>query len=291
MNRFILLVLLTLFVSPRVLAQTNEQVDPARWAPNLIGKLAGSQAGFQNWAEGGVNTLAFSLGLDGRAERTRNGWMQKHEARLSFGLVKQDTLDFRKAEDLVRLRSTFKYTGDGFLDKLQPTIALLARTQFAPGFNFDKNPFKDGRTPPVKVSDFLSPATFTQSIGMTYLFRPFLSQRLGIGAKETVVMIEQLRTLYNVDPDKSMRLEMGIEAYTNFDKEIVTNVVLKSALGIFAAFNKPESPDFIWESILNMKVNSWLNVNFEWAVFFDDDISDRAQLKEVLSIGFSYTFI
>ncbi len=291
MNRIFLLVLLTSLVSSEVLAQENEQVDPTKWKPLLVGKLAGSQAGFQNWAEGGVNTLAFSLGLDGRAERTRNGWMLKHEVRLSFGLVKQDTLDFRKAEDLIRLSTTFKHTGDGFLKRLQPTIALLARTQFAPGFNFDKNPFKDGRTPPVKVSDFLSPGTFTQSVGMTYLFKPYLSQRLGIGAKETVVMIEQLRTLYNVDLDKSMRLEMGIEAYTNFDKEIVTNVVLKSSLGIFAAFNKPESPDFIWESILNMKVNPWLNVNFEWTVFFDDDISNRAQLKEVLSIGFSYTFI
>lgn len=291
MNRFFLLVALTVLVSSQVLAQENEQVDPAKWMPLLVGKLAGSQAGFQNWAEGGVNTLALSLGLDGRAERTRNGWMQKHEVRLSFGLVKQDTLDFRKAEDLIRLSTTIKRTGDGILKKLQPTIAFLARSQIAPGFNFDKNPFKDGQSPPVKVSDFLSPGTFTQSIGMTYLFRPFLSQRLGIAAKETVVMIEKLRTLYNIDPDKSMRLEMGLEAYTSFDKEIVKNVVLKSALGIFAAFNKLESPDFIWESILNMKVNPWLNVNFEWAVFFDDDISKRAQLKEVLSIGVSYTFI
>ncbi len=291
MNRYFLLVVLTVLVSSQVLAQENEQVDPAKWMPLLVGKLAGSQAGFQNWAEGGVNTLALSLGLDGRAERTRNGWMQKHEVRLSFGLVKQDTLDFRKAEDLIRLSTTFKHTGDGFLKKLQPTIALLARSQIAPGFNFDKNPLKDGQTPPVKVSDFLSPGTFTQSIGMTYLFRPFLSQRLGIAAKETVVLIEKLRTLYNIDPDRSMRLEMGLEAYTSFDKEIVKNVVLKSALGIFAAFNKPESPDFIWESILNMKVNPWLNVNFEWAVFFDDDISNKAQLKEVLSIGVSYTFI
>jgi len=288
-----LIACLALSATTTVAAQDAEadEADPSLWIPTVIGKLAGSQAGFQNWAEGGVNTLAFSVGLDGKAERTKSSWRQIHEGRLSFGLVKQDTLDFRKAEDLIRLSSTFTYTGSGFLDKLKPTVALLARTQFAPGFNFEKNPFKDGRTPPVKVSDFLSPGTFTQSLGMTYQPKPYLSQRFGLGGKQTVVLLEDLRTLYNVDVDKNVRLEMGMEAFTNFNKELVKNVVLKSTVGLFAAFNKPESPDLIWESQLNMKVNSWLNVNFDWAVLFDEDVSDRAQMKEVFSIGFSYIFI
>ena len=71
----------------------------------------------------------------------------------------------------------------------------MARTQFTAGFNFEKNPLGDVRTPPVKVSDFMSPGTFTQSIGMTYQAKPWISQRVGIGGKETVVMIEKLRPL------------------------------------------------------------------------------------------------
>jgi len=293
MKNILLLFVTLISLCNVVLAQETvpPDPDPAAWSPSIIGKLAGSQAGFQNWAEGGVNTLAFSVGLDGKAERNSSGWQQIHEGRLTFGLVKQDTLDFRKAEDLIRLSSTFTYSGEGFLDKLKPTIALMARTQFAPGFNFEKNPLKDGRVPPVKVSDFLSPGTFTQSLGMTYQAKPYISQRLGVGGKETVVLLEDLRTLYNVEEDKNVRVELGIEAFTNFDREIAKNVVFKSTLGLFAAFNKPESPDMIWESVLNMKVNSWLNVNFEWAVLFDEDVSDKAQLKEVFSIGFSYIFI
>jgi len=296
MRRFPILfaaILIAAFSTSPAFAQEAEAPaeDPNAWMQTLVGKVAGSQAGFQNWAEGGVNTLALSLGLDGSAERMSRGWNQKHEMRLSFGVVKQDTLDFRKAEDLIRLASTFTYAGEGFLDNVKPTIALLARSQFANGYNFDKNPFGDDREPPVKVSEFLSPATFTQAVGMTYQARPYVSQRIGIGGKETVVLIEELRPLYNVDIDSSVRLELGIEAFTDFEKEIAQNVVLKSTLGLFAAFNKPDSPDLIWESHLAMKVNSWLQVNVDWAVLYDEDVSSDVQFKEVFSVGVSYSFL
>lgn len=269
----------------------NAQTDEHLWKPEVIGKLAGSQAGFQNWAEGGVNTLAFTMGIDGKVERNINGWQQKITTKLNYGLVKQDTLAFRKAEDLIRLTATFKYAGQGFLDKVKPTIALQARTQFAPGYNFEKNPLGDGRIPPIKVSDIMSPGTFTQTVGMTYQAKPWLSQRLGIAGKETVVLIEQLRPLYKMNMDESTRLEIGVESFTDFDKEVFKNVFLKSTVGLFAAFNKPESPDLIWENVLNMKVNSWLQVNFEWAILYDNDVNDRAQFKEVFSVGISYHII
>ena len=259
-----------------------------QWSPEVVGRLAGSQVGFQNWAEGGVNTLAFSVGVDGKTERDRGGWQQKIAGKLSFGLVKQDTLSFRKAEDLIRFSVTLNYNGNGFLDKIHPTIAFQARTQFASGFNFVKNPFGDGRTPPVKVSAFMSPGTFTQSVGMTYQVRPWISQRLGVGAKETVVTLAKLRRLYNLDPKESVRYEVGLEAFTDFDKELFKNVFVKSTLGLFAAFNTPESPDLIWENVVNMKVNSWLQVNLEWSVLYDKDVSTKAQLKEVFSVGISY---
>ncbi|MBT6599142.1 MAG: DUF3078 domain-containing protein [Bacteroidetes Order II. Incertae sedis bacterium] len=292
MRPFFSIILVSVFLiafSAPALAQ--EESAPGGWVKEAIGNLSGSQAGFQNWAEGGINTLAFTVGLDGKAERTTNGWTQKHTGKLSFGLVQQDTLDFRKAEDLIRFSSTFNYEGDGFLNHIHPTIALQARTQFAPGFNFKKNPFDDGRAAPVKVSDFLSPGTFTQSIGMTYQPREWVSQRLGIGGKQTVVLIEDLRSLYNVDADKNVRYEAGIMAFTDFDKEIFKNVNLKSMFGVFAAFNQPEHPDMIWENVVNMKVNAWLNVNFEWVMLFDDDVSAKAQMKEIFSLGISYHFI
>lgn len=265
--------------------------EAAAWKPSLIAKVAGSQVGFQNWAEGGVNTLGLNFGVDGKLEKVTSSWTQTHELRLGYGIVKQDTLDVRKSEDIIRLAMAFEFTGGGIFGKLNPTFAILARSQFYEGFNYQKDPFGEGRPTPVKVSDLMSPATFQQSLGLTYAPNSWFKQRVGVAAKETVVSIEDLRPLYNVDPDKSVRLELGLESFTEIDKEIAENVHYKSTLGLFAAFNKPENPDFLWENLVAMKVNSWLNVNFEWVVLYDTDVSSTAQFKEVFSVGVSYILL
>lgn len=265
--------------------------DSSAWKTTLVGKLAGSQAGFRNWAEGGVNTLAFSSGLDGRAEKMANQWSHQYELRLTFGMVKQAQEDFRKAEDVIRLRASHKHVGNGALNSFRPTLAWSARSQFAPGYNYEKNQFAQERELPQKVSDFLSPGVLTQALGMTYQYSEALSQRLGVGGKQTVVLIERLRELYNMDLDQQWRVEVGVEAYTDFEKEVFENVNVKSTLGLFAAFNQPEHPDLFWESLVAMKVNSWLQVNIEWAVLRDKDVSDKFQFKEIFSVGISYHFL
>lgn len=297
MDRFpaafnIILFLLLCGIAEKTLAQEADP-DTLGWQTNLTGKLAASQAGYQNWAEGGINTLAFTVATNGRAHRVAGRWQQKHESRLAYGLVKQDTLDFRKADDLISLVSSLQYQGDGFFNTFNPTVAASARTQFAPGFNYDKDPFNDSlmRELPVKVSDFLSPATFTQSIGLTYDPKPWITQRLGLAVKETVVGIERLRPLYGLDLDQAARVEAGLESRTAFDREILPNVQLQSTLGLFAAFNQVGSPDMIWENLVVMQVNKYLSVNFEFVTLYDKDVREDLQLKEVLSLGVSVVLL
>ncbi|QXD14256.1 DUF3078 domain-containing protein [Rhodocaloribacter litoris] len=278
--------------------QPAQKPDTSRsWKTDLIATLSATQAGFNNWQGGGVNSLALSTGLNGEARRTNGRWAQKHTLRLTIGVVKQDTLDFRKAEDVIRLASNLSYQGEGFFSLFSPTVAASIRTQFAEGFNFDKdpifekNPVGAPRKPPVKVSDFFSPAILQQSIGLTYDPNHWFTQRIGVAAKETIVLIERLRVLYGVDPADAVRFELGMEAVSELNREVFKNVRYKSTLGLFASFNKPETPDFLWENLVNMKVNAWLQVNFEFVALLDKDLSDRFQLKEVLAVGISYALL
>lgn len=268
-----------------------QDADTTTWEKNVIGNASLTQVGFQNWSEGGVNSLAISTGIDGTFSRVSGPWRQTHEVRLAYGVVKQDTLDFRKAEDLIQLKSAFTYQGEGFFQRFNPVIAATLRTQFYEGLNFDRDPTGAGRELPAKVSDFFSPATLTQSIGLSYKPSPWFSQRLGLAAKETIVMIERLRPLYAVDMDRTARIEGGLEAVSQFNKEIATNVRYKSSLSVFAAFNQANKPDLIWENLVAMKVNSWLSVNFEFVALLDRDISNEIQLKEVFAVGFSYILL
>lgn len=286
-------VLIVLFLMPS--GVQAQQAEPASttsaWERSLVTKLAGSQATFQNWAEGGINTLALSSAMDGRWQKNHGRWNRRYDLRLAFGAVKQDTLDFRKAEDIIRLQATYKHTGLGSLSAFMPTAAFTVRSQMAPGYNFEKNQFKERRPLPQKVSDLLSPGVMSVSFGMTYQHKPWLSQRVGLGGKQTVVLIERLRELYSMTADQGVRMEVGLEAYTEFERDVARNVHMKSTLGLFAAFNQPEHPDLLWENLLTMKVNSWLQFNVEWVVLRDKDVSNRFQLKEVFTVGIVYTIL
>lgn len=261
------------------------------WNVEAVGTLSGSQASYSNWQEGGLRTLALSSTLDGRIEYETSRWVQAYAVRLTFGLVQQDTLAVRKAEDLIRLDGALRYVGDDLFRRFNPTVALGLRTQFAAGFNYDKDPLGTGRPPPVKTSDFLAPATLTQSLGLTYAIGDWLSERFSAASKATVVGVPRLRPLYDVMPSRAVRYEVGIESITSVDREIAQNVQVKSTLTLFKAVVEPAPVDVTWETLITMRVNRWLNIGFEWVNVYDTNRSAALQIKEMLSLDVSLALI
>ena len=287
-KRLLILTLSIGLFAPATFAQdAPEEEVPPGWRKGVVAKLAGSQVGFSNWQGGGINSLAFTAGVEGEAKKESEKWQQAANIRLGIGAIKQDTLSLRKAEDVIFAAYNLQYKGQGFFAKWHPTLAADLRTQFLEGFDY-------GQQPEVKVSDLFSPAYLTQSLGLTYNVDDWFSQRFGVGAKQTVVTKEGLRPLYGFGPDEldeSVRFEAGIESHTQVTRELVENVVYKSTLSLFAAFNNPDHPDAIWENLLTMKVNDWLQTNFELVLLYDDDVSSDVQLKEVFSVGVAFTLL
>lgn len=278
-----LLLLLCLHASAAAALGQDAATDTSRtWSRSLSGRLSFAQTGFQNWSEGGISSFAMSGGIHAEAGRTGARWTHHHDARISFGIVKQDSLGVRKAEDLIHIAATFTYADDGFFGRFHPTLAVQVRTQFANGFTYKGDS-------PERVSTFLAPATFTQAAGFSFAPISDLTQRIGLGAKETVVATASLRDRFGVDPERAMRIEAGLEAVTHYDGEIFRNVHLKSRLSLFASFNKPKNPDALWEVFVTMKVNRWLQVNFEYHAKYDTDITRALQMREVLSVGLSFS--
>ena len=70
-----------------------------------------------------------------------------------------------------------------------PTAAMEFRTQFAPGYDYTGNPFDDGRDPPVEVSEFLAPAYFTQSLGLSYDPESWFKSRLTLPKEDCSIFI------------------------------------------------------------------------------------------------------
>ncbi len=293
-------VLLSVAGSP-VWAQETKEEEPLTvaegWRSQLTGQLAFNQAAYSNWQEGGLDALAFAAGTNGRFARLLGLFKQTHDARLAFGLVKQDTLQFRKAVDVIRYAFQLQYTGTGVF---QPTFATDIRTQFAPGYDYDPDPatypnLADRIAPNerLKVSDFFAPATWTQTLGVTYDPDRWYTARLGFATKETFVLVDRLRPVYGNALDEAVRVQAGLEFLAEVQKELFQNVLLQSRLSLFEAFNQLDSaaPDLVFENILQLKVNDWLNTNLELVSLYDKDTIDEIQLKEGLSIGIAITLL
>src|SRR5690606_39770852 len=80
--------------------------------------------------------------------------------------------------------------------------------------------------------DWSSDVCSSDLIGLTYNPRAWFSQHLGVGSKQTVVARPFYRRLYNLRPDQPVRVEVGLESRTKFEKEVFENVVVKSSLGL-----------------------------------------------------------
>ena len=287
------LVCATVTLGRPVWAQEAEEplVEAEGWRSDLVGQLAFNQAAYSHWQEGGLNTLAFTVSTNARFARLFGDFKQTHTARLAFGVVKQDTLQLRKAVDVIRYAFELQYTGTG---DFQPTFATVIRTQFAPGFDYapdsTKYPTLVGRIVPgerLKVSDFLAPAVWTQTLGVTYDPDRWYIARFSLATKETFVLIDRLRPVYGNAPDEAVRVQAGVELLAEVQRELFSNVFLTSRLSLFQAFTAFDgaAPDVVFENVLQLKVNDWLNTNLEFVALYDEDTVDEVQIKEVLSVG------
>lgn len=265
------------------------------WRHALTGQLSFSQAAYRHWQEGGLDALALTAGTKGRFQRLLGAFQQTHDARLAFGVVRQDTIDVRKAVDVIRYAFDLQYTGTG---AFRPTFATEIRTQFAAGFDYDPEPedYPSLVVAPgerLKVSDFFAPAVWTQSLGVTFDPDRWYSLRFGLGTKETFVLIERLRPVHGNAPDEAVRLQAGLEALAEAERELFENVLWQSRLGLFQAFNQLDTaaPDLVFENLLQLKVNDWLSTNLEVVALYDKDTIDEVQLKEVLSVGVAISLL
>ena len=254
------------------------------WESSARGKVSFTQAGFYRWHDGGVNSLALGAAITGELERKGGQWDQKYSLALAYGLVKQNGLNLRKSEDVIHFDMAFSSPGLQFFGTLVPSVVVDMRSQFAPSFDYSKD-----EAP--RISDFLSPAIFLESIGILSDIIPYSSTTLGISAKQTIVMDEALRARYKVKETRPIRAELGISSLIEVEQELFTNVHLDHRIQFFASFNAPQKLDVFSETEITMTVNQWLQVNLEYVAKLDRDFSRSIQMKELISLAVAFVII
>lgn len=258
-----------------------------------------NQAAYSNWQAGGANSVAlnnifevFANYSDGKK------WDWTNRLSVAYGLAFQDSL-FSKTDDRIELSSRVdrllskKWSASGFLN---------FRTQFASGFSEPGQ-----REDSLRISAFMAPGYLVNGVGFTYRpdkkFAMVLSPATN---KMTFVLDERLSNqgVFGVDPGSNLRLEVGGYLNLLYNTPLGKNIKLQSRFDVYANYVDVDYdfPDFNAEVILFMKINKYINANITVNAIYDNDVKfdtddnpdtpgeDKVQIKEVLSVGFSYNF-
>ncbi len=260
------------------------------WKKGGLFTLNVAQGSLSNW-QGGGDKSSFSavgfLNLFATLKEGRHIWHNTLD--LGYGYINTTSLGNRKSDDRIDLISKYGYE---IADKWYLTALANFRTQFAPGYAYDKD--VNGAEIRTLTSKFMAPAYMLISPGIEYrptgYFSVFISP---ITERWVIVNDDGLSALgaYGVEPGKKSRNELGAFLSAEFNKEILTNVTYKSRFDAFSNYKEsPGNIDIFWTNIVAMKVNRFLTANIAIDLLYDDDAIARLQMRQLLGVGFSAKF-
>ena len=262
--------------------EAEEQKSEHGWKNALVGNLNFTQTAFDNWAQGGENTLAWQLNVNGKAEKDEQRYKWDNAGKISYGMAKIADLEARKSVDEARLESVFNYLLGIYVN---PYVAASVETQFAPGYDYTD----EGKT---EVSNIFDPAYLSQSVGLGYEPVDEFKTRLGFAVRETVT---RDYNVYADDPEtveiEKIKVEPGLESVTDFTKKLIGGILLTSKLEIFSNMKGVEEVDVRWDNVFSAKISKYIDVSFNIKLLYDRDVSKKRQLKQALAVGLTYTFL
>lgn len=281
------------------------------WYTGGLLSLNFTQTSLTNWAAGGQSSIAGNGLISLHAHRRKGKGLWENFLDIGYGLLRQDG-DSRwwKTDD--KIDFTSKY-GQQANDKWYYAGLVTFRTQMAPGFNYPNDS--------VQISNFLAPGYLLGGIGMDY--KPSKSFGAYISPATVKMTFVQDQTLadagafgvtpatYNdlgelVTPGENLRVEFGGYLRMFFTKDIAKNVNLRTNIDLFSNYlDRPQNIDVNWETLISMEVNKYLKASIFTHLIYDHDIQigiddnddgvidrtgPRTQFKEVLGVGFAYSF-
>lgn len=272
--------LLALFTITTFAQEATEKMKDTLWTPRGVVGINLAQVAFDNWSQGGQNSLSFTffslLGLD----YIGDPWKWRNGLKFAYGRTKIGDEEYRTNDNEIFFQSTLIYHINW---AVSPYAGLTARTAVTKGFDYDP-------VPSVQIVDFMDPFYLTEALGFIYDQIPNFSSRLGIGMKQT--WADKFALRYTDDSEtpelEKFKNETGIESVTEYEWEFLENMSYYTNLRLFGTFDDLSVWDVRWDNIIAAKVNKYVSVTFNVMLIYDEDESVKRQLKEALQLGISY---
>lgn len=275
------------------------------WKTGGVIGISLAQTSLTNWASGGQNSFSVNGIFSAFASYKKGTTAWDNSLDIGYGLLKQGKENsFKKTDDKIDFLSKF---GKEAFKNFYYAALLNFKTQMSPGYNYPNDS--------VKISNFLAPGYLLGAIGMDFkpnaYFSAFISPAT---AKFTFVRDQKLSDAgaFGVDTGKMVKSEMGgylrvIFSKNDFKNEFLKNISFTTKIDLYSNYlDKPQNIDISWETLISMKVNKYISVNFNTHLLYDDNTKikvdrnkdnildalpgSRIQFKEILGVGFSYKF-
>ena len=278
---YLLFALVILSATTFAADETEEKKDTL-WIPSGVIGLNISQVSFENWTQGGENSISFTFFSNFGINYIGEIWKWRNTLKLTYGRTKTGSEGYKTNDNEIFFESTLN-RDVGWL--FNPYLGITARTAVTAGYNYDE-------TPAVKIVDIFDPFYLTEGIGLMYDQIPNFRTRLGLGFKQTFA--DKFNLNYTDDPDtpneiENFKNETGIESVTEFEWVFLENMAYKGYLRLFGRFEDMSVWDVRWDNTLTAKINDYFNVNINVLLIYDVNETLRTQLKEALQLGVSYT--
>ncbi len=280
MKSVIIVICVVVGVSTSAQAQ-SDSTKTSDWNLGWIGTLNGSQATYRNWSQGGVNSIAATGGTRFTAKYSMERFTYDHSTSLKYGRARLNENLARKTDDEIRIRNQVSRKFD------DPHYSLIAQ------FNFDTQFYKGYDKSFVNViSKFMAPAYFTETMGLAFTPKKNFQMNAGLSLKQTIVIDTLLSPRYGMRSDQTFRNEGGISLGIRHYRQLATNVNYSGSADTFTNLLRPVSSTVVKvNNDIVGKINNYLTTNIQFAVIFDDNVTKKLQVKQVLSVGFSYSIL
>lgn len=263
------------------------EADTTYWLKSIEGTFALNQASFSgNWTGGGVNSVAFSTGLIGRANYAKGDWSWDNTLDLLYGVVKNQGQDERKSNDRIFLDSK---VGLKASEKWNYFFSGNFLSQFAPGYTFTD-------TDRTLISKFANPAFLTFALGMEYKPNEEFSLRLApFSPRFTFVTDRELYLNvpenYGVPIGQTVRTEwLAFSLLADWNKQLSENISFKARYQMYANYETLafDAIDHRLDLILAAKVSNAISVTLTALALYDLDQDEKIQFSQGLGIGLVY---
>ena len=144
-------------------------------------------------------------------------------------------------------------------------------------------------TSKLKISNFFDPAFFTQGIGFSWTPSDNFKTRAGAALKETITESEMASIRFNTG--EKTRIEFGAEWVTDYNVKIAENIIFTTKLEMFSNLKRIDETDIVWDNLFAAKVAEYIVASFNLKLVYDKDFNTKRQLKQILSVGLSYSFL